>query len=421
MWRKIRSSLILKKIMNNIENKIKFNLILYNKSIQKKLGLDLNDFRRFSGRYKIEESGIIKEFDSYNNILLFEGFYGNNKRNGLGNEYKKINNETKLIFEGEYLDGKKWTGKYYEYDEDTNELIFECEYLNGKIEGQVKEYNKHNGQLAFSGYYLNGKRNGYGTEYESILLQETEYYYSNTKYKQIKIFCGEYLNGERKKGKEYNYQEKLIYEGEYLNGKRNGKGKIYDKDEYLIYEGEIENGIKHGKGKLYHYDEVIYEGEFLKGKKNGKGKEYHYDYQNKKNLLIFEGEFLNNYRLKGKEFYKNDKVKFEGEFLFKERLKGKLYDYDGSVVFELKNNNGLIEDDHNNTILLIGSNISQKIPKEKIKGKEYDSHGLLLFEGLFFKRQRWQGKMKSYYKDELVFEGEYLNGELWSRKGKEYN
>ena len=59
MWRKIRSSLILKKIMNNIENKIKFNLILYNKSIQKKLGLDLNDFRRFSGRYKIEESGII--------------------------------------------------------------------------------------------------------------------------------------------------------------------------------------------------------------------------------------------------------------------------------------------------------------------------------------------------------------------------
>ena len=61
MWRKIRSSLILKKIMNNIENKIKFNLILYNKSIQKKLGLDLNDFRRFSGRYKIEESGIIKE------------------------------------------------------------------------------------------------------------------------------------------------------------------------------------------------------------------------------------------------------------------------------------------------------------------------------------------------------------------------
>ena len=145
MWRKIRSSLILKKIMNNIENKIKFNLILYNKSIQKKLGLDLNDFRRFSGRYKIEESGIIKEFDSYNNILLFEGFYGNNKRNGLGNEYKKINNETKLIFEGEYLDGKKWTGKYYEYDEDTNELIFECEYLKGKIEGQVKEYNRHNG------------------------------------------------------------------------------------------------------------------------------------------------------------------------------------------------------------------------------------------------------------------------------------
>ena len=138
MWRKIRSSLIFKKIMNNIENKIKFNLIVYNKSIQKMFGLDLNDFRRFSGRYKVGKYGKIKEYDSYNDILLFEGYYGNNKRNGIGKEYKELNKEIKLIFEGEYLNGKKWTGKYYEYNEDTNELILECEYLNGKIEGQVK-------------------------------------------------------------------------------------------------------------------------------------------------------------------------------------------------------------------------------------------------------------------------------------------
>ena len=36
------------------------------------------------------------------------------------------------------------------------------------------------------------------------------------------------MNGERKEGKEYNYDGNLIYDGEYLNGKRNGKGKLYN-------------------------------------------------------------------------------------------------------------------------------------------------------------------------------------------------
>ena len=126
MWRKIKSSLILRKIMINLDTKIKFNLIAYNKTLQKNLDLDLIDFRRFSGRYKVEENGETKEYDSYTNKLLFEGHYANNKRNGEGKEY---NINGKLIFEGEYLDGKKWKGKSFKYDEDTNELIFECEYM----------------------------------------------------------------------------------------------------------------------------------------------------------------------------------------------------------------------------------------------------------------------------------------------------
>ena len=60
------------------------------------------------------------------------------------------------------------------------------------------------------------------------------------------------MNGERKEGKEYNYDEKLVYEGEYLNGQRNGKGKIYNNDSELIYEGEIKNGKRHGKGEGYY-------------------------------------------------------------------------------------------------------------------------------------------------------------------------
>ncbi len=34
------------------------------------------------------------------------------------------------------------------------------------------------------------------------------------------VFDGEYLNGRRYKGREYDYDGKLIYEGKYLNGER---------------------------------------------------------------------------------------------------------------------------------------------------------------------------------------------------------
>ena len=48
----------------------------------------------------------------------------------------------KLIFEGEYLKGKKWNGKGKEYDFD-RKLKFEGEYLNGR------KFNK-------IGYNING-------------------------------------------------------------------------------------------------------------------------------------------------------------------------------------------------------------------------------------------------------------------------
>ena len=128
MWKKIKSNFILKKIFSNLDNKRKFITIVYNKSLQRKFGLNTIDFRRISGRYKIEKDGKIKEYNSYNNKLIFEGQYSNGKGNGEGKEY---NEDGKLIFEGEYLNGKKWTGKAKEYDEDTGKLILKCEYLNG--------------------------------------------------------------------------------------------------------------------------------------------------------------------------------------------------------------------------------------------------------------------------------------------------
>ena len=60
-----------------------------------------------------------------------------------------------LIFEGEYLDGKKWKGKVKEYHYN-GVLEFEGEYLDGKRNGKGKEYDDD--KLIFDGEYLNGKK-----------------------------------------------------------------------------------------------------------------------------------------------------------------------------------------------------------------------------------------------------------------------
>ena len=145
----------------NINDKRKFNVIIYNKTIQLKLGLNLIDFIRISGKYKKEDYDEIEIYSCYNGKLLYSGYYSNNKKNGKGKEY---NENGKLIFEGEYLNGKKWKGVENVYDIINGELIFEYEYINGKIVN-IKEYDKYYHELIFSGKYLNGKRNGFGEEY----------------------------------------------------------------------------------------------------------------------------------------------------------------------------------------------------------------------------------------------------------------
>ena len=56
------------------------------------------------------------------------------------------------------------------------------------------------------------------------------------------------------------------------------------------------------------------------GEKNGKGSEYIINKD--KNILIFEGEYLNGNE---KEYYNFDKLKFEGEYLNYKKWNGKGY------------------------------------------------------------------------------------------------
>ena len=323
----IKSFNIFKEIIFHLTSNKQLEIMKYNKKIQNKFEKNINHYKLYSKKYVIYETD--KKVKEYNkdDILLFEGDYLKGKRNGKGKEYDY---ESYLIYEGDHSKGKR-NGKGQEYYH-KDYLIYEGDYLNGKRNGKGKEY--YFKEPIFEGEYLNGKRNGKGKDF---FLNKI-------------LFEGEYLNGKKWNGKGYDLNNnlsyelkegkgylkelmipdlKIIFEGEYLNGERNGKGKEYYVNGDLKYEGEYLNGkkwnikvynrqkniiceIKEGKGNMKeindHYN-LIYEGEYLNGERNGKGKEFSYG------SLIFEGEYLNGLRNgKGKEYIR-EKLIFEGGYL----------------------------------------------------------------------------------------------------------
>ena len=351
----IKSFYILKEIFNYLSKSVFLDFINFNKTLQGKFEINIEDYKKFGNRTKIiENNGLGKEYKLNTDILIFEGEYLNGKKNGKGKEYYE---NGQIKFEGEYLNGKIIEGKGY--DDKANEFLiiekngngteyfkngriqFEGKYYNGKRwngigynyegkkeyeikygKGYIKEYG-YNGQKLYEGNYIDGKRNGKGKEYlsfnESLNLKKEFFQikHQSLTLGYFKIFEGEYINGERNgNGKEYYENKQVRFEGEYLNGKIwNGKG--YDNKGEEVYE------IKDGKGYIKEYNyagELIFEGEYLNGERNGKGKEYGLkitdDFLNRyKTIITFEGEYLNGKRNgKGKEYYEDGKIKFEGEY-----------------------------------------------------------------------------------------------------------
>jgi len=80
--------------------------------------------------------------------------------------------------------------------------------------------------------------------------------------------------------------------------------------DYKKISGIYKIGGNNGKGKEYYKnDKLKFEGEYLNGKRNGEGKEYYYNDE-----IKFEGKFLHGKRNgKGKEYYNNGKLLFDGE------------------------------------------------------------------------------------------------------------
>ena len=96
---------------------------------------------------------------------------------------KEFNYNGELLFEGEYIDGKR-NGKGKEYFND-GDILFEGEYKNGKRNGEGKEYYEE-GKLYFEGKYLNDNRwNGKGYDFfgkEAFELKEGKGWVNEYKY-----------------------------------------------------------------------------------------------------------------------------------------------------------------------------------------------------------------------------------------------
>jgi len=359
----------------------KWNGIMYNRDDNFKIEIkngkwSLND-SNFKFKYLGRNNYIIQDKNGktneyHNGLLLYEGKYLNDKRNGKGIEYDK---NGKILFLGEYKNGKRWNGKIKGLIEQVFfEIDFEGKYINGEGIGKGKKYFVQFSErlLEYEGEFKNYEKSGYGKEYSP--------------YKKILIYEGEFLNDRRNgKGEEY-YDGRLIFKGEYLNGKRwNGKYRSFNNLNRLEFEGELINGER--KGKEYHFGILIYEGEYLNVQKNGKGREY----------------------------YKNGKIKFEGEYILDIKWNGNMFDPYGNFIFKMSNGEGNGKEYDNDGYLIYDGEYLNGVKNGK--GKEY-LKGKIKYEGEYLNGKR-NGFGKEFKFNKLIFEGEYLNGKR-NGKGKEY-
>ena len=389
----IKSKYFFNIIFSYLNDERKLRIINYSKSLQKLLDISIINYKLFSGKYILYETNMNgKEYDIYNNNLLFEGEYIKGKRNGKGKEYNKkgiikfegeyLNGKRngkgketlgQYTFEGEYLNGKKWNGKGYDSD---GNIIYEL--TDGK--GEITELTDK--ELIFKGNYENGEKNGKGKEYQ---------------YDQVMMFDGEYLNGKRWNGKVYNDIGKVICE------LKDGKGiiKEYENDT-LLFEAKFINGELNGKIKEFDEEgKLIIEEEYKDGKKNGICTEY---YDGEKSSEI---EYLYDYKLKGKEYIQG-RLEYEGEYYDNKKWNGKGYDENGNIIYELNNGKGQIREYSEGILIYEGGYLNGK---RNGKCKEYDYNGNLIFDGEYQNGEKWNGKFKKYdSNNRLKYEIEYENG-----------
>ena len=79
----IQSLYILKDIFSFLSEKKKLEIIIYNKELQKILDINIEDYKKIRGIYRVgERNGKGQEYNISTDHRIFDGEYLNGKRNG---------------------------------------------------------------------------------------------------------------------------------------------------------------------------------------------------------------------------------------------------------------------------------------------------------------------------------------------------
>ena len=171
---------------------------------------------------------------TYSSGMRFTGDFRNDQPNGHG---MLTNASGKIIFDGEYKDGARVSGKQT-YDDGST---FDGTYMYGvRYDGTLRDVS---GEILFKGTF---------STYEGSY---------DTGYGKEKGDNGEY---------------KFTYVGDFKDGHWHGKGTITweDGDKYV---GDFKEGDRTGYGKYSWSDGDFYEGNFLNNNKHGSGTYYYAD------------------------------------------------------------------------------------------------------------------------------------------------
>lgn len=221
----------------------------------------------FKGTWKEgQRCGYCEEFK--NGHRVYAGNYGSDERNGFGIEYDE--NGT-VLFEGEWVDGKRGLKFIEENKQGKRELIELDENEKKKYIGGFKE-----------GTVI---REGQGVEYDE-----------NEKPCKISIYKDGMIERNVKEIKgdiivSYDENGKKVYEGGYKKNRSQnypaeGQGRQFC-DNVMIYNGEFRNGMREGHGCCYYMNRTLkYEGEWKNDKANGEGK-----FNSEEGMLVAEGVF----------------------------------------------------------------------------------------------------------------------------------
>ena len=278
----------------------------------------------------------------FKNGERYEGYFANNKMNGLGTYYFLEGNSFTGTFVNDKLNG---TGKYF-YD---NGLITEIiTYKNNevvskskKIREDLRDPNSYN--------FFNNIKDCYPGVMEHILEVpplrdcESELFWTKHVYNNGDIYVGQinkdqqfhgrccviYINSKityfvgyiknkefTGEGSYYNYQWKRIYEGTFEHNQKSGFGILW-KDDGSTYAGEFINDKPNGKGVLYFNNNSRFEGNFVDGYQNDKGYLISGDYMTKQEIVynngnvIEQGEIIDYRKLRYRKQFQEEFFEFE--------------------------------------------------------------------------------------------------------------